>query len=190
MSRMEREIRDAENRRDIAEVAILRARPWFVVLYTTFNKDGNDFLGTKPRLVMYRLYSDGELWRYHDADGDNILELRPGVSMEYTNETWPGLSSNTTERVTGEGAQLMTDDVVNMKVSSVSGLPSTTNPTPLFRYSYYNTDGSLSLDYSVTGTNYRQRIKSVEIHLLVDTNPEQSPVYTNLKTTAQLRNQR
>jgi prepilin-type N-terminal cleavage/methylation domain-containing protein len=180
ISRLEREIRDAENRSDVAEVSVVRARPWFIVIYTTFNKDGNENLGTKPRLVMYRLYSDGELWRYHDADGDNVLE----GGLNYTSETWPAASSSESERANGEGGRLLVDDVVNITV------PSASNPTPLFQYAYFNPDGSVALDNMVTGTNNRFKIKSVEINLLVDTNPEHSPVYTNLQTTAQLRNQR
>ena len=43
MARMEREIRDAEQPpASVSEVAIVRARPYYIVFYTTFNKAGND----------------------------------------------------------------------------------------------------------------------------------------------------
>lgn len=181
MSRMAREIRDAENSRDVnvSEPAVVRARPYFVVLYTTFNKDGNENAGMKPRRVMYRLYSDGELWRFQDLNNSNTIG---GVND--TAESWPGITFNLSEQLNGEGAQLVTDNVVNMRV------PSTSAPTPLFEYVYFNEDGTTTTEKDVRGIPARLKIKSVEINLLVDTNPEKSPVYTNLQTTAQLRNQR
>jgi prepilin-type N-terminal cleavage/methylation domain-containing protein len=179
ISRLEREIRDAENRADVTEVSVVRARPWFIVIYTTFNKDGNESASTRPRLVMYRLYSDGELWRFHDENNNGVIG-----GVETSSEPWPALTFNVAEQINGEGGQLLTDSVVNMRV------PSASSPTPLFQYSYYATDGTTVLANMVLGTNNRYKIKSVEINLLVDTNPEHSPVYTNLQTTAQLRNQR
>ena len=181
MSRMAREIRDAENSRDVSvsEPAVVRARPYFIVIYTTFNKDGNENAGMKPRRVMYRLYSDGELWRFQDLNNSNTISGVNDVA-----ESWPGITFSLSEQLTGEGAQLVTQDVVNMRV------PSTSAPTPLFEYIYFNDDGTTTTENDVRGINNRLKIKSVEINLLVDTNPDKSPVYTNLQTTAQLRNQR
>ena len=42
----------------------------------------------------------------------------------------------------------------------------------------------------VRGTTNRAKIRAVEINLLLDMNPGRSPVYTHLRTTAQLRNTR
>ena len=42
----------------------------------------------------------------------------------------------------------------------------------------------------VRGIDNRGQIRAVEINLLVDMNPGKSPVYTHLRTTAQLRNTR
>jgi hypothetical protein len=101
-----------------------------MVFYTTFNKAGNDTPTTPPRLVMYRLYGDGdlygELWRFHDANGTNGIE---NVALS--------LEAPLTARETGEGAQLMVKNVVNLST------PSTSNPTELFTYLYYGTNGNL-----------------------------------------------
>lgn len=180
LSRMVREIRDAEQPpASIAEVAITRARPYYIVLYTTFNKPGNTAASLPPRLVMYRLYSTGELYRFHDADGDGSIA---GVNI--TVESWPTVTFSLAERTTGEGAQLMTQNVVNASV------PSTASPTALFTYLSYASDGTLTRASDVRGTTARGQIRAVELNLLVDLNPGKSPVYTHLRSTAQLRNAR
>ncbi len=180
LSRMEREIRDVEQPpAAISEVAIVRARPYYVVLYTTFNKSGNASVSTPPRLVMYRLYGNGELWRFHDADGDGSID-----DVNITLESWPGINFPPGERSGGEGAQIMASNLVN------ASTPSTASPTPLFTYIYYNPDGTLARESDVRGTESRAQIRAVEMNLLIDLNPGKSPVYTHLRTTAQLRNTR
>lgn len=178
IDRMVREIRDVEQPpADVSEVAIMRARPFSLVAYTTFNEAGSDSSTTPApaRLVMYRLYSNGELWRYHDANG---LGGIGGVDMELE----PGFPFG--ERTTGEGAQLIASNLVNLST------PSTTSPTQLFTYIYYNANGTLARAGSVVGTEKRALIRAVEINMLIDLNPGRSPVYTHLRTTAQLRNTR
>lgn len=180
LSRMVREIRDAEQPpASIAEVAIARARPYYIVLYTTFNKPGNTAASLPPRLVMYRLYSNGELYRFHDADGNGSFT---GVNISVG--SWPTVTFTLAERTTGEGAQLMAQNLVNASV------PSTASPTALFTYVSYNSDGTLARDIDLRGTANRGQIRAVEINLLVDLNPGKSPVYTHLRSTAQLRNAR
>jgi type II secretory pathway pseudopilin PulG len=186
MSRMEREIRDSEQPpAAISEVAVVRARPYTIVLYTTFNKTGNALPTTPPRLVMYRLYSNGELWRFQDTSSpaDNVIS---GVNMsaEYWPPDFPGQTFSLAERTGGEGAQLMTANVVNATT------PSAAAPTALFTYIYYNADGTLAQAVDVRGTDNRGQIRAVEMNLLIDMNPGKSPVHTHLRTTAQLRNTR
>jgi prepilin-type N-terminal cleavage/methylation domain-containing protein len=179
-ARMVREIRDVEQpSAAIAEVGMVRARPYYVVLYTTFNESGNASSATPPRLVMYRLYSNGQLWRFHDADSSGSI-----AGVDITMESWPGITFPLSERTNGEGAQLMVKDVVN----SVS--PSSASPTPLFTYSSYGSDGTFVSASDVRGTTERAQIRAVEINLLIDLNPGRSPVYTHLRSTAQLRNTR
>jgi prepilin-type N-terminal cleavage/methylation domain-containing protein len=175
MDRMEREVRDAElPPENVTEASIVRARPYYIVFYTTFNKTGNDAPDTPPRLVMYRLYGDGELWRFHDANGASGIE-----------NVDPSLEAPLGTREAGEGAQLLVENVVNLST------PSTTSPTELFTYIYYGANGNLVVnDHDVRGIEYRGQIRAVEFNLLVDTNPGKSPVYWHMRTTAQLRNTR
>ncbi len=179
-ARMVREIRDVEQPPPaVAEVGIARARPYYVVLYTTFNEAGNTSAAMPPRLVMYRLYSNGELWRFHDADDSGSIG---GVNI--TLESWPSISFPLDERTSGEGAQLMVENVVN------TANPSAASPTALFTYSSYGSDGNFVTASDVRGTTVRAQIRAVEINLLIDLNPGKSPVYTHLRSTAQLRNTR
>ena len=127
MDRMEREVRDAElPPENVSEASIVRARPFYVVFYTTFNKAGNAAPTTPPRLVMYRLYGDGELWRFHHVNGTG------GIESVVLN-----LDAPLGAREAGEGAQLMVENVVNLST------PSTSSPTELFTYIYYGTNGNL-----------------------------------------------
>ena len=177
VARMERELRDSEQpEASVAEVAITRARPFYVVIYTSFNMPGNDdYANTEPRLVMYRLYSDKELWRFYDANDNGSID---GVSISLENN-FP-----LSEQANGEGGQMLASDVVNLEA------PSAGSPTPLFTYIYYANDGTLQSQNDVRGTDSRSSIRAVEMNLLVDLNPGKSPVYTHLRTTAQLRNTR
>ncbi len=184
LARMEREIRDLEQpplEVTSTEVGIVRARPYYIVLYTTFNKPGNTTATTRPRLVMYRLYSNGELWRFHDADGNGSIA---GVNI--TQESWPQPTFALTERQTGEGGQLVAADLVNHRVAS--GEPGWSQATPMFTYLSYASDGTLSRAHDVRGTGNRVSIRAVEIDLLVDLNPGRSPIHAHLRTTAQIRN--
>ena len=179
-ARMVREIRDVEQPPPtIAEVGMVRARPFYTVLFPTFNEAGNESAALPPRLVMYRLYSNGELWRFHDADGSGSIS---GVNI--TLESWPAISFPLAERTNGEGAQLMVKDVVN------DANPSAGSPTPLFTYASYGADGTFETASDVRSTAQRALIRAVEINLLIDLNPGKSPVYTHLRSTAQLRNTR
>jgi hypothetical protein len=101
-----------------------------------------------------------------------------------TAESWPSITFSLAERTSGEGAQLMASNVVNATT------PSATSPTALFTYISYNADGTLAPQNDVRGTDNRAQIVAVEINLLLDLNPGKSPVYTHLRTTAQLRNTR
>jgi len=178
-ARLEREIRDAESVSTTSEAALIRARVRTIVVSTTFNIAGNASPLTVPRLVMYRLYPDGELWRFFDADGNGVIA---GVDMSA--DGWPDNPYLVGERAAGEGHRMLVKNVVNDKV------PSAGSPTPLFRYSYYQADGELVQATTVLGATNRRKVVSVQLDLLVDLNPARSPIYTEFQTTAQLRNQR
>lgn len=184
IARLARETRDAQSVDATAEAALIRARARTVVVSTTFNMADNGDPTTTPRLVMYRLYPDGQLWRFYDKDRDGVID-----NVDMNADGWPANPYQPSERVSGEGARLLVKDVVNDVV------PSTGHPTPLFHYSYYETNagpnyGQLTQDTTVLGANNRRKVVSVQMNLLVDLNPARSPIYTEFQTTAQLRNQR
>lgn len=181
ISRMAREIRDAQARSDSGEAAVARARPRWILITTTFNEAGNENPGMQPHLVLYRLYSDGEVWRFEDGPDANTTIGGVNVSV-----MWPENQNNVfnlDEQETGEGATLVLENVVNDIVLSGG------TATPIFRYSRYLDNGTIDIQPVVTGTDNRNAIVAAEMRLLVDLNPQHSPVYADLVTTAQIRNQ-
>jgi prepilin-type N-terminal cleavage/methylation domain-containing protein len=204
MSRMEREIRDAETVTGIVypawagitisnEPVLIRTRPYTIVYTTTFNETGNADPTKKPHLVMYRLYYDrttdkAELWRFEDLPdaAGNYQGAINGVAMYSGDEpTINGRPNfNAAEKTTGEGCSLVLQHVANT-VTEVSP------PVPVFTYGgYFDSDGVMDWSNDVRGATERVKIIAVQIHLLVDLNPRHSPVYIDLMSTAQLRNQR
>lgn len=176
VARMTREIRDAEAEPSLTEAAIVRARERWILLYTTFNEAANDDPSLAPHLVMFRLYDDGEIWRFEDADYSGSIA---GVTVNPPTET--GFSD--AEKAGGEAASLVVDDVVNYEEH-------TSPHPPLFTYSFVDSAGEIETSSYVYYTENRVRILNVQIHVLADLNPGHSPVYADLLTSAQLRNQR
>lgn len=206
LSRMTREIRDAESAAyfdDTTEssTSIVRSEQMWMAFFTTFNRADSQ-PDVAPRLVVYYLYADGQLWRYADLNGDgengSVGNWANAINDLDSTTTVLGvtdLAREAAQTTTWEGRQKVVDHVVNW-----------TNPDPnvsaslftdVFRYSLWrpftNTDGVQSAELkqkSPVGDQDRAGIVSVQIHLLVDLNPAHSPAYIDLMTTAQLRNQR
>jgi len=183
IARMEREIRDASSAptsvsEPYPDPAIVVAQPYWICFSTTFNNTGNDIPDdpTALRLVVYRLYTDGSLWRF--ADGDDADETISGISM--ADDPSGGASPNVLEQKYGEGAMRLCPFVVNLVVSPA---------TPLFMYNYYSNSGALMSVPSVSSLNTQTaRIVAVQTHLRVDLSPSRAPVYTDFLNTATLRN--
>jgi prepilin-type N-terminal cleavage/methylation domain-containing protein len=187
ISRMAREIRDAQARTDNSEAALARARSRWILITTTFNEVGNESPTQQPHLVLYRLYSDGELWRFEDGpDANTTIDGVDVSAPETVNNTL-----DVDEQENGEGAALIVENVVNDKIAWDSDGDGTTDKqsTPVFRYSRYLADGRIEIQPLVTGTDNRNTIVASEMRLLVDLNPQHSPIYADLVTTAQIRNQ-
>ena len=198
MQRLQREIRDAQkppqgylgtSTFEAPDAIIYRARPYWIALSTTFNDIGNSTAGwtgptptpspSRPHLVVYRLYSDRELWRFEDRGGINgKIDMSNGGTIEMMND-W-GFSVD--EQRYGEGAMLLVADVANHDGTDPAKW------TPLFQYNYYDSAG-LHSDPRLIGAN-RQAIIAVQIRLLVDLDPTKAPLYADLRGTAQLRNAR
>lgn len=210
MQHMQREIRDAQKPAQggyisgtsaaAPDAIIYRARPYWIAFSTTFNELDNGTilsvgttptatpLPTRPHLVVYRLYRNGELWRYEDNNfWDGAIDRSADTFDMLSDDP---ASFDPSERTTGEGATLIVSNVVN-DTDPATGLPYT-NPdsgTPLFEYNYYDSAGALESTRSITGAD-RQDIIAVQLRLLVDLNPVKAPVFADLRGTAQLRNAR
>jgi Tfp pilus assembly protein PilW len=191
MQRLQREIRDAQKptqgylagtTAQAPDAIIYRAQPYWIAFSTTFNDAGNSAAGistdptptpipSRPHLVVYRLYTNKQLWRYEDANGDGTLL---NVALSGTNT-----ANNLSEQSSGEGRRLIASDVVNLVSPAV----------PLFTYNYYDENGVLQSYDTVTGSA-RYSIIAVQLRLLIDLDPSKAPLYADLRGTAQLRNAR
>lgn len=185
LAHMQAEVRDAQApAAPSAQSAIVAASPWWIEINTTFSTAGDTNPSQTPHLVLYRLYSDGTIWRYQDLDGNGVIS---GVDTSLT----PGSTTDnpsaysTAEEKNGEGAQLILSNVTNYSAN-----PS--NPVPLFRYMYYDQTGALQVANSVSNATYNDLANTVAvlIRVLDDLNPGHAPVSADLQVTAQLRNQR
>ena len=101
-----------------------------------------------------------------DEDTDSLANEQP--------------SDDLSEQTDGEGAMIMLTNVVNDE-----GLAA-----PLFTYNRYDyADADLQSDAGLYGST-RRDIIAVQLRMLVDLNPARTPVYADLRGTAQLRNAR
>jgi prepilin-type N-terminal cleavage/methylation domain-containing protein len=200
IDRMTREIRDAQvpssayiqsTGLPATTPSFVRTRQTWLVLFTSFNVPGS-MPDVSPRVVVYVLYGDGQLWRYADSSGDGKNNgVSDGTTWASSISALAGsMGAQSTEAVqtsTWEGRQLVAPHVVNGIIADPNAGTSTTD---LFRYSTYNASGFLTQQSPVLGDTARSGIMAVQIHLLVDLNPGHSPAYIDLLTTAQPRNQR
>lgn len=198
ISRVQREVRDAQKppqsyltgtTSSASDAIIYRARAYSITFSTSFKQAGNDVMDwasspspsavqTTPRLVTYRLYSDGELWRFEDENLDGTIA---NVTVNESTTVSDPSHFSLAEQTNGEGARLILQNVVNYTAHST--------PIPLFQYNYYNSDGTLESADTLTGTD-RYDVIAVQIRILEDLNPERAPVYADLRSTAELRNSR
>jgi len=183
LSRMQREIRDAEARAGNLEPALYRAHTYYVAFFTTFNDAGNTKPSAKPHLVAYKLYGDGTLWRFSDKNDDGQIDGVAGVTpnIALTDPENP-TNYDTNEWLNGEGASEVLANVVNF--SRPAG------PVPMFTYFYYDTTGKLKPSSVVTGATNRTNTTAASSRILEDLKPGHSPVYVDLEVTSQMRNQR
>jgi type II secretory pathway pseudopilin PulG len=197
LSRLQREIRDAQRPTigtgTASDAILYRARPYTVALFTSFNESGNDTMtwsggtavSSAPHLVVYRLYLDGEIWRFEDIDGNRVIDMSNGDSFDMMGSTPPEFTNAADEQAYGENATMLVSDVMNWSLAT---------PRQLFTYNVYGTDPSTgavvlrSEDLLIGAERYTA--VAVNIRLLVDLNPSRAPVYADLRATAQLRNNR
>ncbi len=148
LARLQREIRDAQMptiASGTASDAILyRARPYTVALYTSFNEAGNSTKtwdaveqtasSSTPHLVVYRLYSNRQLWRFEDRSSplNRQIDMSNGGTFGMGGSTPPEFPLN--ETLYGEGATLLVGNVDNWKAANPG------SSTPVFGYNVYGSD--------------------------------------------------
>lgn len=160
MSRLRREIRDAQSQREgqslAGSPAIISAGPDAIMFSTAFNDPGSDGAG---RILLTKYWYDGSaqiIYRQRDTDENGTLDA-------------------------GDKLDVVARNIVN------SVTPSASNPTPLFKYTYVDGNGDLQ---TTTTMSDPTRILTVQIRILADLNPGHSPIYMDLISTAQPRNLR
>lgn len=168
VARMTREIRDAQGYDGSSP--IVRADHFEIVFYSTFNQEGNSVTGSDPVQIAYAYRQSaagkgGTIYRVVDRDGSPA-----GVADELLDVPQYG--------------RVVVDNVVNWWE------PSETAKTSMFKYTYFADNGVYKTVDSMTGLASTARVLSVQINVLTDLNPGHSPIYMNLKTTAQPRNGR
>lgn len=167
VARMTVTIRDVQRPPGVTNgMAIFYAEASEINFYTSYQQSGNANAGSPPVAACFLFVppsggSTGKIYYFIDENGNGFTD----------------------EKANGEG-KVVVDNVMN------ATLPSTTDPTDLFTYTYFGDDGTLSRESSVTAEDDLRAIYSVQIHVLVDLNPQHSPVYMDLQTTAQPRNLR
>lgn len=169
VARMTMEIRDAQA--SGTSNAITEAGRFTIVFYSTFNAAGNDVVDSAPRQTAF-VYdasgsaSGGTIYRVVDTD-----TIANGVTDELADPAQYG--------------RPIVENVVNWSQADSVNL---TPRTSIFRYSFYDGDGVYRTVSPMTQST--ALIRAVQIRVQVDLNPGKSPVYMDLKTTAQPRNMR
>jgi len=168
--RMAAEIRDAQGVGGGAPVTSAAANT--IVITTSFNNAGNTDQPTDPT-----------------ATDTNVHRVRysynPSTRRIYR-----------TEDTNFDGSFADKDQVVYLNNVVNCSIPSSYSEgdylyTPIFRYSYYDTGGTLrtvnNMAEAVPPVDTSQLL-NVQIRLLVDVKPNKSPTYMDLQTTVQPRN--
>jgi type II secretory pathway pseudopilin PulG len=166
VARMTLEIRDAQAIGSGS--AIATAERFKIVFYSTFNQAGNENAWSAPRQTAFVYLADP------DAKSGKIYRVVDGNNSGSVADELTGLPAS---------GHVVVDNVVNCSE------PDTLTKTSLFRYSYYDSaTGVFRTEDNVSTST--AAIREVHIRVLVDLNPGKSPVYMDLKTTAQPRNMR
>lgn len=166
VARMTQEIRDAQAVGSGS--AIITAERFKIEFYSAYNQADSDNARSVPRQTAFVYVASGA-----DKSGKIYRVVDSNDSGSVADEV-AGLPTS---------GRMVIDNVVNW------GEPDATTKTSVFRYSFYDPDTAIfktvdSMTTSAAG------IREVHIRVLVDLNPGQSPVYMDLKTTAQPRNMR
>jgi prepilin-type N-terminal cleavage/methylation domain-containing protein len=108
---------------------------------------------------------------FNDAGGDVQL-------VEYWYRVTSPKTGNITRRRGSGAEEILAQNIVNVGTN-----------TPVFRYTYIDPSGTPVTSTSAGAADV-PRILTVEINILADVNPGRSPLYLDLVSTVQPRNQR
>jgi Tfp pilus assembly protein PilW len=170
MSRMEREIRDAAAQPDTLSPGVGSGYPY---VDSAINLAGGNQINFTTPFNDPSLIIEDVAYKYvANADG------KAGTLYRYK-----GVNPSCVDPTTDPAAirSVLATNVVNYTAG---------NNMPIFTYTSYSASGGYTTANTVSGTANLENILSVQIHLLVDTNPGHSPVYTDLMSTVEPRNMR
>jgi len=167
ISRMAREIRDAQGVQGTADVpvAFVLTDANEIRFYSTFNTTDASIPKSAPRLTRYRYVVTNA-----DEGTGYLCREFPGPDGVFNSPTSPS-----------------TDDVSTIIVRDVSNAR---EHTDVFVYWAYDPLGAAFYSKGTTTTVTPSQMVSVSINLLLDVNPGKSPNYTAVGTTVNPRNVR
>jgi prepilin-type N-terminal cleavage/methylation domain-containing protein len=169
MARMQREVRDAACQPDILANG---AQSYYPFTDAAIN------LATGARLDFTTPFNDPVA---------QILD----VSYQYV-QTSSTSGTLYRYRAIDPSASIDVNDIYAAKMTLATNVMnySQGNNVPIFTYSYIDASGNVQTTTSLGTVSQMQQILSVQIHLLIDTNPGHAPTYMDLMTTVQPRNMR
>jgi prepilin-type N-terminal cleavage/methylation domain-containing protein len=162
VSRMSREIRDAQAPSGSTAGAFVVTGPFEVQFYSTFNKSDAADPGSAPRLTRF-------IW-----EETNSTTHVGTVYRELADTSGSFTSADAVSTV-------LVKDVVNKQLTPAQDL---------FTYAAFNNNGELYQSQDTSVTVAPSAVINVTITLMVDLNPGKSPKYMTVKTTVQPRNVR
>jgi prepilin-type N-terminal cleavage/methylation domain-containing protein len=162
VSRMSREIRDAQAPPGSSAGAFVVTHAFEVDFYSTFNKSDAADPSSEPRLTRF-------IWKE-----TNATTHVGTVYRELADDSGSFTSANAVSTV-------LVKDVVNKQLSPAQDL---------FTYAAFNNSGQMYQSQDTSVTVAPSAVINVTITLMVDLNPGKSPKYMTVKTTVQPRNVR
>lgn len=160
ISRMSREIRDAQAVQGSGKQPFVRTDPDEIRFYSTFNMAGAATPTTHPRLTRFIFV---------------VTDAGTGAGAVY--REFPG--NDGLFDTADDESTVLVENVVNGREGQ-----------DIFKYAAYDTSGVMYLSDGYTTTVAPAAVRTVGITLLVDLNPGHSPQYMDVSTTVQPRNVR
>jgi hypothetical protein len=120
------------------------------------------------------------------SGNNNAVEQAAFIYVPSDGKIYYLVGSNDTELTEAQ----LADPSANGGSVIVDHLVNNANGTPVFTYTYFADDGTMTQTTQTTSLPLGVSPYTVQIHVLVDLNPGHTPVYMDLQSTAQPRNMR